>query len=152
MKLLLVIVSIIGLGAIVGAVVVGTKNFDGTVVDKPYERGLAYDADRHERDESGLNVEVISKELSAGANDILFSVNDKNGRRVTDVGVSVSISRPSSSSYDKTYKADLTEQGLFRIAAELPLYGYWSAKIQIAKENRSVTFEKTLFAEEVNPK
>jgi nitrogen fixation protein FixH len=148
MKLLLILISIIGLGAVVGAVVVGTRSFDGTVADKPYEQGLAYDAAYHAKVESGWNVEIMKQEFITGSNDIMISVTDRNNKPVTDAEISVSISRPSSSAYDRTYKAVAAEKGMFRIAAELPLYGYWTAKIQVAKENRSVIFEKTLFAEQ----
>ncbi len=151
MKLLLVIVAIIGLSAVIGAVVVGTRSFDGTVVDKPYERGLSYDAAHHEKEASGWNAEILNKGLTVGKNDILLSITDKEGRKVTDVEVTVVISRPSSSTYDKTYKAS-EEKGLFRIAADLPLYGYWDAKVQVSDRSRTVTFEKRLYAAEKSEK
>jgi len=151
MKLLLIIVSIIGLCAVIGAIVVGTRTFDGTVVDKPYEHGLAYDATHHAREASGWNVEIRNRGLITGKNDILISVLDRNGRPVTDAEVSVIVSRPSTPSYDKAYKA-VAEKGLFRIAADLPLYGYWDAKVQVSDSSRTVTFERTLFAEQVNLK
>lgn len=148
MKLLLVVITLVGLGAVIGAVVVGTRNFDGTVVDKPYERGLTYDAVHHEREKSGWNTEILNKGLTTGMNDILLSVTDRNNRPMTDAEVSVVISRPSSSSYDRTYKAAITEKGQFRIAADLPLYGYWNAKIMITAQGKSIIFERTLFAEQ----
>lgn len=148
MKLLLIIVSMIGLSAVIGALVVGTRTFDGTVVDKPYERGLAYDAVHHSKEASGWSAEILNKDLTTGKNDILLAVIDKNGRVVADVEVTVVVSRPSSASYDKTYKAAATERGLFRITADLPLYGYWDAKVQVSDRSRTVTFEKILFAEQ----
>lgn len=151
MKLLLIIVSIIGFGAVVGAVVVGTRTFDGTVVDKPYERGLSYDAVHHEKEASGWSAEILNRELSIGMNDILLSVLDRNSKPLTDVEVSVLISRPSSRSYDRTYKAVATEKGQFRLSADLPLYGYWDAKVQVRDRSRSVTFERTLYAKQKRP-
>lgn len=148
MKPLLIIVSLIGLCAVIGAIVVGTRTFDGTVVDKPYERGLAYDAAHHAKEASGWNAEIRNKGLITGKNDILISVLDRNGRPVADAEVSVIVSRPSTPSYDKTYKA-AAEKGLFRITADLPLYGYWDAKIQVSDKAKTVTFERTLFAEQV---
>ena len=148
MKFLLILVSLIGLGAVIGAVVVGTRTFDGTVVDKPYEQGLSYDAVHHEKEASGWNVQILNKELTSGSNDILLSVTDRNGRPVTDTGVTVVLGRPSSSSYDRTYNAASTGEGTFKIAADLPLYGYWNAKIQITAQGKSIIFEKTIFAEQ----
>jgi len=151
MKLLLIIVSIIGLGAVIGAVVVGSRNFDGTVVDNPYESGLAYDAVHHEKEASGWYAEILNRILTTGRNDILISITDRNHRPVTDVEVSVMVSRPSSASYDRTYKAVMTDRGQFRLTADLPLYGYWDAKVQVTDRARSVSFEQTLFAEQKRP-
>ena len=150
MKFLLIIVSIIGIGAVISAVVVGIGTFDGTVVNKPYEQGMSYDAVHHEKKASGWNAEILNKDLTIGTNTILLSVTDRNNRPVTGVEVSVMVSRPSSASYDRTYKSAATEKGQFRITADLPLYGYWDAKVQVTDKARSVTFERTLFAEQKN--
>ena len=151
MKLVLVIVTMIGLSAVIGAVVVGTRNFDGTVVDKPYERGLVYDAMHHEKEASGWNVEILNKELTSGSNDILLSVTDRNGKPLTDAEITLSISRPSSKTFDKTYKAVKKEKGQFSAKADFPLYGYWTASVQVTEKDKSITFEKTLFAEQKRP-
>ncbi|MBI5634934.1 MAG: FixH family protein [Nitrospirae bacterium] len=147
MKLLLVLVTIIGLSAVIGAIVVGTRTFDGTIVDKPYERGLAYDAVHHEKEASGWHVEIMNKELTVGTNDILLSVTDRNGKPLADAGISLSISRPSSKAFDKTYSAVKTEKGQFIAKADLPLYGYWAAVIKVTDGGKSIAFEKTLYAE-----
>ena len=39
----LVIVSVLALAATIGAIVIGMKSFEGLVVEKPYETGLAWD-------------------------------------------------------------------------------------------------------------
>ena len=151
MKLLLIIVSIIGLGAVIGSVVVGTRTFEGTIVEKPYEQGLAYDAIHHEREASGWNVEILNKELTSGTNDILLSVTDRNRKPLADAVISLSISRLASRGFDKTYKAAKTEKGQFIAKADLPAYGYWTASVQVTEKGKSITFEKTLFAERKNP-
>lgn len=148
MKLLLIIISIIGIGSVIGAIVVGIRTFDGTVVDKPYERGLSYDAVHHEKEASGWKLEMLNQSYTTGGNDILISVADINSRPITDVEVTAVISRPSSASYDRTYKAIATEKGLFKITADLPLYGYWDAKVQVTDRSRTILFEKTIFAEQ----
>ena len=40
---ILVIVSVLALAATIGALVIGMKSFEGLVVEKPYETGLAWD-------------------------------------------------------------------------------------------------------------
>jgi nitrogen fixation protein FixH len=151
MKLLLIIVSIIGIGSVIGTLVVGTRTFDGTVVDKPYERGLSYDSVHHEKEASGWKLDILNQSFTIGKNDILLSVTDRNGKPLTDVEIALSISRPSSKAYDKTYKAVKTEKGQFMAGADLPLYGYWTASVQVTEKGKSITFEKTLFAERKNP-
>ncbi|MBI5848068.1 MAG: FixH family protein [Nitrospirae bacterium] len=151
MKLLLIVVSIIGLSAVIGAVVIGTRTFDGTVVDRPYERGLAYDAAHHEKEASGWRLDVLNPSFTTGKNDIRFLLTDRNGTPLSDVEIALSISRPSSKDYDKTYAAAKTEQGQYTANADLPLYGYWDAKVQVRDSSRSITFERTLFANQKRP-
>lgn len=148
MKLSLIIVSIIGLSAVVGAVVFGIRTFDGTVVDKPYERGLSYDAIHHEKDASGWKLDILNQSFTTGKNDILISVTDRNGKPLTDVELALSISRPSSTAFDKTYKAAKTEKGQFIAEADLPLYGYWNTRVKVTNKGRSILFEKTIFADQ----
>lgn len=148
MKLLLIIVSIIGMSAVIGAVVVGTRTFDGTVVDKPYERGLSYDATHHEKEASGWRLDILNRSFTTGKNEILFSVTDNKGKPLAGVELTLSISRPSSQAYDITYTAAKTEEGRFSAEADLPLYGYWDAKVRITDRSRSILFEKTIYAEQ----
>jgi len=51
MKILIGIVSC-GAGSVVTTVIVGSRSFEGIVVDKPYERGLSWDREQKERIES----------------------------------------------------------------------------------------------------
>ena len=48
MKLLILIVAVAGLGAVVGAIYVGARLKEPTVVADPYQAGLHYDEHRHE--------------------------------------------------------------------------------------------------------
>ncbi len=148
MKTVLIIIALIGIGSVIGAIVVGTRSFDGTVVDKPYERGLSYDAVHHEKEASGWKLDILNQSFTIGKNDILLSVTDRNGKPLTDVEIALSISRPSSKAYDKTYKAAKTEKGQFMAGADLPLYGYWDTRVQVTDKGKSIMFEKTLFAEQ----
>ena len=146
MKLLLILISIVALGAVIGAVVIGVRTFDDTVVDKPYEHGLAYDTDHHEKISSGWNIAILNKDLFIGKNDVQFSVTDRDNIPVSDIEVSVLLSRPASGSYDMTYRATAAGKGQFGIIADLPLYGYWNAKIRVKDRDNTVTFDRTLFA------
>ena len=68
MKAALIIVTLIGLSAVIGAVIVGRSTFDGTVVDRPYERGLEYDAVQREKAASGWSVHIATPSFRVGRN------------------------------------------------------------------------------------
>ena len=146
MKALLITVVFIGIAAVAGTIIVGMSTFDGTVVDKPYEQGLAYDAMQKEREASGWNVDILNPSFSVGRNDLLISVTDRDGRHLTNIGISLTISRPSSAAYDRTYKTVQTEDGQFKAETDLPLYGYWDARIQVTSKEKHITFERQIFA------
>lgn len=151
MKILLIIVCIIGLAAVIGAIVVGKSTFEGTVVDKPYEQGLSYDALRKEREASGWNVDIMRPAFSVGRNDLIISVTGKNGAMLTNAEVSLMVSRPSTSTYDRTYNMSRTDKGQFKAVIDLPLYGHWDAKIHVTAEGKSIIFERNIFAGQKKP-
>jgi len=148
LKTLLVLVAIIAIAAVLGAIVVGKSTFDGTVVDKPYESGLAYDAVQKEREASGWNVAIVNPSGHVGKNELMISVIDKDGRHLSATDVTLTISRPSSTAYDKTYTTIRTDTGPFRAEITLPLYGYWDAEIHVTAEGKSITFERKFLAEQ----
>ncbi|HIJ59253.1 MAG TPA: hypothetical protein HPP56_01350, partial [Nitrospirae bacterium] len=43
MKVLIVLIVIIGLAVVLSTIFIGDRLFDGTVVDKPYDRGVNWD-------------------------------------------------------------------------------------------------------------
>jgi len=145
-KTLLIIVSIIGLAAVIGAIVVGRSTFDGIVVDKPYERGLTYDAAQQERETSGWVVDIIDPPLVVGRNELIISATDRKGSPLPDAEISLTISRPSSAAYDRTYAAARTTRGQFRAEIELPLYGHWDVKVRVKADGKDIIFERKVFA------
>lgn len=146
MKALLIIVVLIAIAAVAGTIIVGMNTFDGTVTEKPYEQGLAYDAVRKEREASVWHVDITNPFFRVGRNDLIISVTDRDGKRLSDIDISLTISRPSSAAYDRTYKTAQTEEGQFKAETDLSLYGYWDAKIHVASEGKHMTFEKQIFA------
>lgn len=146
MKTLLIIVSIIGLSAVVGAIVVGRSTFDGIVVDKPYERGLAYDAVQKEREEAGWNVDISIPSPAVGLNELVIATKDRNGKPLSDATVALTIGRPSSANHDRNYTAVRAEGGQFKAIIELPLHGYWDVKVSVTAEGRTILFENKIFA------
>ena len=147
MKTIIIVVVLLGLSAVAGSIIVGSRYFDGIVVDKPYETGLSWDRTRHENADAGWNLNIMNATFRMGNSDIVMSVFDKNGNILEGADISVSVSRPSSKDYDKTYRAVQTGKGQYKASVQFPLYGYWDMKMSILKEGRRVTVEKRVFAD-----
>lgn len=146
MKTLLVLVTIIGIAAVVGAVVVGMSTFDGTVVDHPYEKGLAWDSEQKERVSSGWNVDIMPPSPSVGRNRLYLTVTDRAGKPLSGT-VTLRIGRPSSKAHDRQYGADGTEKpGVYTTSVDFPLYGYWDLDVQVTVQERTIVFRKSMFA------
>jgi nitrogen fixation protein FixH len=148
MRTALIIVSLLGLSAVIGAIIVGRSTFDGTVVDRPYERGLEYDAVQKERAASGWSVKIVTPSFRMGRNVLVIEVTDRLGLPLEADGLSVTISRPSSAAYDRTYAALRTDAGRFSTEINLPLFGYWDARMQVTQEHKTISFEHRIFADE----
>ena len=89
MKKLLIFVSLTGIAAVVGAVVVGTVMFDGTVVGNPYERGIAWDEEKKRRLSSGLKVSIDPAPFRKGKNEIVVRVLDEKDEPVAAEGLAL---------------------------------------------------------------
>jgi len=146
-KQLLVLVTFIGMAAVIGAIVVGKSTFDGTVVDNPYEKGLVWDAEQKERESSGWRVDMQPPSPTVGRNELHIHVRDRAGKPLASE-VMLTVSRPSSKRYDRQYTALLTEKGSYAVQVDLPLYGYWDLVIRVTAQNKTILFHRTVFAEQ----
>jgi nitrogen fixation protein FixH len=146
-KQLLVLVTFIGMAAVIGAIVVGKSTFDGTVVDNPYEKGLVWDAEQKERESSGWRVDMQPPSPTVGRNELHIHVRDGAGKPLASE-VMLTVSRPSSKRYDRQYTALLTEKGSYAVQVDLPLYGYWDLVIRVTAQNKTILFHRTVFAEQ----
>lgn len=146
MRKLLILVTFIGMAAVIGAIVVGKYTFDGTVVDNPYEKGLLWDNEQKERESSGWNIDIQPPTLTVGRNELHFHIRDRTGKSFA-AEVLLTVSRPASKRFDRQYAALLTEKGSYAVQVDLPLYGYWDLDIRVTAENKSILFHRTVFAE-----
>lgn len=147
MKTLIIIVTLIGLSAVVGAIVIGIKSFEGTVVDKPYETGLAWDSTEKEKASLGWKLELGTKRFKTNENVLLLNVFDKEGKPLPDAEISIKVSRPSTGAYDKVYVAPMQPGGAYQALVQLPLFGHWDVKVQVKSEGKTVVFDEKIFAE-----
>ncbi|HXX82148.1 MAG TPA: FixH family protein [Thermodesulfovibrionales bacterium] len=142
------IVIIVALAAVVTVVIVGSRSFEGIVVDKPYERGLSWDREQRERTESGLNVTLKNKTFKVGRNDLAIEVTDREQKPVLDAEVILTVSRPSTNAYDMTYRLAVSKKGMFSAPVELPLYGHWDLHITIVRNGQNLLFQQKIFVEQ----
>src|SRR5512147_1628402 len=92
---ILVTVCILALAATIGTIVVGTRSFEGIVVDKPYETGLAWDETERQKAKLGWKIALVGARFRTGENELIIDAFDKNGRPLTNAAVSATVSRPS---------------------------------------------------------
>jgi nitrogen fixation protein FixH len=123
----------------------GSKSFEGIVVDKPYERGLSWDREQKERAESGLNVSIKNNTLTVGKNALVIQVTDHEQKPARDVELTLTVSRPSTNAYDRTYRPASSKEGLYNVPVELPLYGRWDLQITIMRNRQTLFFQREIF-------
>ncbi len=148
MRTVIIIVTALGLLAVAGPIVIGTMSFDGTVVDMPYERGLQWDREQKEREESGLQVQVSNVVVRSGSNGLVVSVTDREGKPASGLTMSLTVSRPSSRSFDKTYAMSPGSDGTYGATVDFPLGGIWDLKFAAVHHGREVLLERRIIAEE----
>jgi len=146
--MLIVIVSIIGAAAVVGAIYVGTQSFDGIVVEHPYEHGLDWDRVRHLKAELGWSVEMKEMRWIEGQDRLAFRVIDKGGTPLRDVSVVLRVSRPATARYDIVYKDIPVQDGWFAADVNIALPGLWDLWFTVARGEKAVEIRKRIFAEE----
>lgn len=147
MKALIALVTLIALSAVIAAIVIGSRSFEGIVTEKPYEKGLSWDRTKDEKKSLGWDVEIPEKRFTVGKNTLIFSILDKKGEPLEGASISVTVSRPSTTAYDRTYKGERLDDGSSRAVVDFPLYGYWDLKIQVVKDQVNVIYTKNIFAE-----
>lgn len=145
----LVIVSILALAATLGTIIVGTRSFEGIVVDKPYEAGLAFDEKEQQKSRLGWKVAVEGTQFRTGENELLIRAADGNGRPLANASVTVTVSRPSTRDYDKTYPSVRHKDGLYHALVVFPLYGAWDVAIEVIRNNDHVVYQYAVFADEI---
>ena len=147
MKVLIIIISIVGLAAVAGPIIVGIKSFDGTVTENAYEKGLVWDDVQKKKTDLGWNVHIREDTFRTGDHELLISVQDKNGKPLAGSAIAVMIGRPGSSEYDKQADAEEQEEGLYMVKTDFPVYGYWDIQINVTHDNETLLFTRRIFAE-----
>lgn len=147
MRILIIVISITALAATLGAIVVGRQSFEGLVVEKPYETGLKWDESRQKQTNLGWTVSVQGAPFKTGKNELVVNIIDNSGSLITDAIITVTVSRPSTGAYDKTYRTVRQADGRYHAFIGLQLYGNWDVIIDVSRDNDSTIFKEAIFAE-----
>ena len=145
---IIVLICILALAATIGAIVVGSRSFEGIVVDKPYETGLAWDEERRNQESLGWSVDLQKATFKTGKNDLIIMVRDKNGSLLSDAVVSVAVSRPSTRAFDRIYLTVVQPNGRYRTEIDLPFYGNWDLIVDVSRKKERTSFNKMISAKQ----
>ena len=146
MKTVLILVTLIGLSAVIAAIVVGNRSFEGIVTEHPYEKGLLWEKAEDEKTSLGWKIELPAGRYSVGKNTLTLALRDRGGKPLDGALVSITVSRPSTAAYDKTYRSQALGDGSYRARVELPFYGLWDLEIRVVKGREDITFKNNIYA------
>jgi nitrogen fixation protein FixH len=147
MKVLIGFVTLTAILAVAGSFIVGIKNFDGTVSERPYEEGLLWDEVLRKKASLGWSVDIEKKRFTTGSNDITIAILNKLRQPLKNADISVMISRPSTTVYDRDVQVVKSGEGLYRANIDFPLFGYWYITTEVSQERERLPFKKRIFVE-----
>jgi len=133
MRNLIIIISIVVVAATMVTMLVGSHVFDGVVVERPYEAGLSWDEMQKRQSLLGWKVAVVNTSIKLGANELVLAIAERDGSPLNDATVVVTVSRPSTKSYDRTYRAASAGDGRYRVPVSLPLVGLWDIRTEVTR-------------------
>jgi len=134
MRNLIVIISIAVAAMTIATIIVGSRMFDGVVVERPYDTGLAWDEAQKRQARLGWKVVVVNANLKVGSNELILVVSDRDGTPLKDATVVVTVSRPSTKAYDRIYRAMPGGGGRYQVPISLPLVGLWDIRTEITRQ------------------
>lgn len=151
MRTLIIVIVIFILATTAAMIFIGTRSFEGIVVEKPYETGLEWDRTRERKEKLGWSVSMNRTALPIGRNDVIVSASARNGRPLPGAVLAITVSRPSTNRYDRTYAALKQADGRYLAAIELPLPGRWDVIMHVTSGRDQADFKTTLVAERSGP-
>jgi nitrogen fixation protein FixH len=114
---IMIIVSILALAATLGAIFVGIRTFDGLVVEKPYETGLAWDEIQRQkakpvRNDCDIHRGPCIQETSDGVS-VEFDIRPKPVTAMSNLDFIVKLKKDSLPVKDASVMMELTMPGMF---------------------------------------
>jgi nitrogen fixation protein FixH len=142
-KIVIAIVAAAALGAVVGAVWVGARSFERTVVADPYDSGIHHDADRKKAQALGWNVVVDESALRAGREAALtVRLTGRDGAPIDDAQLLFRVSRAGTSRFDASAAATSAGGGWYGAVLPMTEPGFWDLDVVIRRGGESLTLGK----------
>jgi nitrogen fixation protein FixH len=145
---IIVLLSALVLAATIVTIVVGSRQFDGVVTERPYETGLAWDEMKKEQQRLGWKITIQERIFQKGSNALSLSVLGREGKPLENATVLLTISRPASRYYDHTYEARQLGKGRYAVSVDLPLFGYWELRFDIRQGKERMEYQERVYAQE----
>jgi nitrogen fixation protein FixH len=142
-KIVIAIVAAAALAAVVGAVWVGSRTFERTVVADPYESGIHHDADRRRAEALGWTIAVDEGALRAGPEAALaIRLTGKDGAPLEDAEVLFRVSRAGTSRFDRSARAPHAGSGRYAAVLSMTEPGFWDLDVVIQRGGELLTLGK----------
>ncbi|HUJ19394.1 MAG TPA: FixH family protein [Nitrospirota bacterium] len=151
MRTLIIVIGILVVAATAATIFIGTRNFEGLVVDRPYETGIDWDRIQERKAKLGWSATLSRTSYPLGRNDLIVNIAGRNCSPMSDTILSITVSRPSTNRYDRTYQALRQIDGSYLASIELPLPGRWDVIIHVTSGQEQADFKTSLAAERSGP-
>lgn len=145
---MIALLSGIVLAVTIGTIVMGGRQFDGVVTERPYETGLAWDEIRKEQQRLGWTITVQNTFIKKGSNELSVIALGRDGKPLKNATVLLTVSRPSTRQFDRTYEAKQMGEGRYAASVELPLFGHWDLRADIRQGTERMEHRERIFAQE----
>jgi nitrogen fixation protein FixH len=145
---IIVLLSALVFAVTIGTIVVGSRQFDGVVTERPYETGLTWDEARKEQQRLGWKITIQERTFKKGNNDMSLAIQQRDGKPLEKATVHLTISRPASRHYDHIYEARQLENGRYAVSVDLPLFGYWDFRYDIRQGKERMEHQERIYAQE----
>jgi nitrogen fixation protein FixH len=143
-RTVIAIIAVAALGAVVGAIWVGVRYHENTVVADPYEAGVHHDEARHAAERLGWTLEVDEAHLRTGPGGLRLALRGRDGAPVDDAEVRVRLSRAGTSRLDRSAPARPEGEGRYVAAVELPEAGFWDLGVTVRRGADRLSFDRRI--------
>jgi len=150
MKAVLWGVVLIGIGAVVGAVILGGMSRDVEVEDKPYEAGLRYDQERNRAIDIGWRTGVFIVMRKADEAEVRLMIKNHDGSPVSlrpgDIGMIAT--RPAGDLKDVKCETGVEREGELKGLCSPLAFGHWEFVTTINTEKGPLQLVERTYVEQ----